>query len=343
MAVNVAVLGAGMMGSDHIRRLATKVAGARVAAIVDMDLARAGALAEEVGAGALIVSDDPFAVIADRKVDAVVIATGDDTHADLAIASIERGIPVLCEKPLAPTEAECSRVIDKELAHVAAGGNRLVSVGFMRRFDAGCLRLREAVVGGELGAALITHCVHRNVDPYPGGSAFTITGSAVHEFDFIPWLMGNPIEEVAWLGSKSSSRTERRDPQLLLIRTADGVLTTLEMFVSAAYGYEVRCEVVFEQGTLELTNPASVIRRSDFSVGYSLPADSVPRYAAAYDDEVQAWINGVIQGVPQPNLASAWDGLLATCTANRMVEAMEAGDGRFLRVDASPTPEIYCQ
>lgn len=346
MTVRVAVIGAGMMGSDHVRRLASGIAGAEVGAIVDMDRERADALAAEIAVGQgksrVEVADDPYAVIAGADIDAVVVATGDDTHASLCIAGIERGVPVLCEKPLAPTEEECRQVIDREAAHVEAGGDRLVSVGFMRRFDPGCVQLRRAVESQELGQALINHCVHRNVDPYPGGSDHTITGSAVHEFDFIPWLMGQPIEEVAWLGSRSSARTARRDPQLLLIRTADGVLTTLEMFVSATYGYEVGCEVVFEHGTLSLTNPHAVIQRSGLSVGYGLPQDSIPRYAAAYDVEVQAWIDSVVRGeAPDPRLATAWDGLLATRAANRMVEAMNAGDGRFLPIKPPATPEIY--
>lgn len=343
MTVNVAVIGAGMMGGDHVRRLASRIAGAAVGAIVDTDLKRGRALAGEIDGGRSVsVTDDPYAVIAYADIDAVIVATGDETHAPLCRVSIDRGIPVLCEKPLAPTEEECRSVVDHEIANVSAGGNRLVSVGFMRRFDPGCAQLRRAVETQELGQALINHCVHRNVDPYPGGSEHTITGSAVHEFDFIPWLMGQPIEEVAWLGSRSSTRTSRRDPQLLLIRTADGVLTTLEMFVSAGYGYEVGCEVVFERGTLSLANPAAVIQRADCAVGYHLPEDSIPRYATAYDIEVQAWIDSIVRGEgPDRRLATAWDGLLATRTANRMVEAMRAGDGRFLPIDPSLTPEIY--
>lgn len=346
ITVNVAVIGAGMMGSDHARRLATKIAGAKVGAIVDMDLDRAAGVAAEIsgahGGTDVTVSDDPYAIIADPSIDAVVIATGDDTHAPLCLAALDRGIPVLCEKPLAPTEAECRQVVDAEIAHVAAGGHRLISVGFMRRFDPGCAALRSAVVSQEHGPALINHCLHRNVDPYPGGSDHTITGSAVHEFDFVPWLMGRPIAEVAWLGSRSTGRTARRDPQLLLIRTADGVLTTLEMFVSATYGYEVGCEVVFERATLSLTNPTAVTQRGGLSVGYELPKDSIPRYGVAYDIEVQAWIDSVVRDErPDDRLASAWDGLLATRAANRMVEAMEAGDGRFLAVDPPSTPEIY--
>lgn len=346
MNTQVAVIGVGMMGSDHVRRLATKIAGAEVGAIVDADESRAQALKEELTCAPRAknawVCTDPKAAIADEQTQAAIIATHDASHEELVTACLERGIPVMCEKPLAPTEEECQRLVERETEIVTAGGNRLISVGFMRRFDPGCVQLKQAVDTNAYGSPLINHCLHRNVNPYPGGSDHTITGSAVHEFDFIPWLMGENISEVAWLGSASSSRTTRRDPQLLLIRTADGVLTTLEMFVSATYGYEVGCEVVFERGTLSLSEPNCLIKRDGLSVGYDLPADSIPRYSTAYDIEIQAWIDSInAKGDPDPRLASAWDGLLATRSANKMVEAMQAGNGTFIQVETPPTPEIY--
>lgn len=341
MSVGIAVIGAGMMGGDHARRIGREIAGARLAAIVDLDVARAQAVADEVG-GSVLVTSDAAAAIADDSVDAVIIASHDSTHAELILAAIERGIPVLCEKPLAPTEEECRTVIDREVAYAAENGRRLVSVGFMRRFDAGCLRMHDAVVTEELGQALMLHCLHRNVDPYPGGSDHTITGSAVHEFDFVPWLLGSPITEVAWMSGRSSRRTTRIDPQLLLIRTADGVLTTLEMFVSAEYGYEVGCEAVFEHGTMRFTEPTPVEIRTQGTAGITFPADSLPRYSAAYRVELQAWVDSITAGGdPDPRLASAWDGLLASRAAGAMVQAMNAGDGRFLALNALEAPEIY--
>jgi myo-inositol 2-dehydrogenase/D-chiro-inositol 1-dehydrogenase len=205
----------------------------------------------------------------------------------------------------------------------------------MRRFDPGCADLRAAIETGELGNALMVHCVHRNADPYPGsGSEGSITSSAVHEFDFIPWLLGSPITEVAWLQGRRSRRAAQRiDPQMLLIRTADEVLTTLEVFVSAAYGYEVNCEVVFEQGTLALTEPTEVLRRESKRASYRFPDDSLRRYQAAYRGELQAWVDSVaLDGPADPRLASAMDGLNATVSADTMIQAFRNGDGRFVRV-----------
>lgn len=104
------------------------------------------------------VIGDPLALIGDREVDAVVIASHDATHADLTVAAVRAGKPVLCEKPLAPTEAECVRVVREE----RAAGRRLISLGFMRRFDPGYRELKEAIASGVCGAPLRSHCVsHR--------------------------------------------------------------------------------------------------------------------------------------------------------------------------------------
>src|SRR5688500_2827401 len=129
MTIRVGVIGAGVMGTDHARIIAGDVPGAVLQAVCDADVARAKAVAEETGAAEILT--DPLAIISSSKIDAVLIASPDATHGPLTIACMEAGKPVLCEKPLAPTEAECLKVIRAEVRM----GKRLIQVGFMRRFD----------------------------------------------------------------------------------------------------------------------------------------------------------------------------------------------------------------
>ena len=114
MSIGVGIIGAGIMGADHARIFASSVAGAHLVAISDADAARAKAVAEETGARRAL--SDPFALISDPDVGAVLIASPDATHPDFAIACIRAGKPVLCEKPLAPTAVEGLRVIEAEIA-----------------------------------------------------------------------------------------------------------------------------------------------------------------------------------------------------------------------------------
>ena len=203
MTIRVGVVGVGVMGADHARKLARMVSGAHLVAVSDFDAGAAGAVAAELGAR---VCRDGVELIDDDEVDAVVIATRDDTHADLVRAALRVGKPVMCEKPLAPTVDECRDVVAAQAAQAALAREvDLVTVGFMRRFDPPYTALRDRVRGGELGAPLVAHCVSRTVQTYPGGdSASSITQSAIHELDIVPWLLDSPIVEVSWQHGRSS-------------------------------------------------------------------------------------------------------------------------------------------
>jgi len=137
MTVRVGVIGAGIMGADHVNTLHRHVSGAAVTMVADLDPARARAVAATLPEAR--ATGDGLALIADSAVDAVVVASADATHADLAVAAVQARKPVMCEKPLAPTLPECLRVVQAETEALDAGEPPLISVGFMRRFDPGYL------------------------------------------------------------------------------------------------------------------------------------------------------------------------------------------------------------
>jgi myo-inositol 2-dehydrogenase/D-chiro-inositol 1-dehydrogenase len=318
MTVRVGVVGVGVMGADHARKLARVVSGSELIAVTDFDAGVARAVAAELGA---CVQGDGLQLIDDPAVDAVVIATRDDTHADLVLAALRAGKPVMCEKPLAPTANECRTVV----AAQAALDNLvdLVAVGFMRRFDPSYVALRDRVRGGGLGAPLMVHCVSRTVHTYPGGdSASSITQSAIHELDIVPWLLDSPIVQVSWQHGRSTAHSAgRQDPQFYLMRTASDVLVTVELFLNARYGYETRCEVVMETGTSALTLPTHIITDAEGRRAVDYPADWIQRYSDAYRIELQEWIDSITEG-RSSTLANADDGLRASLVAGALVESM---------------------
>jgi myo-inositol 2-dehydrogenase/D-chiro-inositol 1-dehydrogenase len=332
MTVRVGVIGTGVMGADHIATLHGQVTGATVTMVADLDLGRARE--EAAGLPGARATDDGVALIGDPAVDAVVVASPDATHADLVVAAIAAGKPVLCEKPLAPTLPGCLRVVRAEREAVAAGGPPLVSVGFMRRFDPGYRELKAALADGACGTPLLLHCVSRGVSSAPGStSESSVTGSAIHELDTVPWLLDAPIVEVGWHAPRSTGAVPgMQDPQLLLLRTADGALTTVEVFLNAGYGYDIRCEVVGDRGTVALTNPARVVADTDRRRATGYPADWRPRFADAYRIELQTWVDAVAGGRPSP-LATAHDGLAASTAADAVIASMRSGGGRFVAVE----------
>ena len=325
--VQVGVIGAGIMGADHARTLARWVWGAEVTAIADVDLNRAEAVAADVGARA---SNDALAVIGSPDVDAVLIASHDSVHAEQVVAAARAGKAVLCEKPLAPTLAEGRQV----LRDIGATGEALLSLGFMRRFDPGYVQLRQAIDDGSIGAPVLVHNVSRGVSSAPNAtSEFSITGSAIHECDVVPWLLRSPVVEVSWIAPRRSSQANEglQDPQLIHLRTADGVLSTVETFLNARYGYVVRCEVVGENGTISLTEPARVVVEGELKRSTGYAADWRPRFADAYRLELQAWIDSVLAGAPTP-LATGRDGVAASAVAEAVIASMHDG-GRITKVE----------
>ena len=223
--LRVGVIGTGMMGQDHARILANGVGGARLAALADVNQPATRALADELNVPA--VFSDGHQLIRSGAVDAVVVAAPDQFHAEYTLACVEQGLPVLCEKPLAPTVVEAASVVRRGREVDGA----LVTVGFMRRFDPGYRAMKDVVTRGEYGAVLMTHSVHRNVEAYPGGdSSATVTNSGVHEIDVLPWLCDSPIVEVMWsAGRPTSLLSSRHDPQFILLRDAGGVLHTVAL------------------------------------------------------------------------------------------------------------------
>jgi myo-inositol 2-dehydrogenase/D-chiro-inositol 1-dehydrogenase len=319
MSVAVGVIGAGVMGADHVRTLTARVAGAHVAAISDFDPARAEAAARDAGARAVA---DPHALIADPAVDAVIVASSDPTHEEFVLGCVAAGKPVLCEKPLATSADACLRIVEAELA----AGRRLVHLGFMRRFDPGYGVVKAQLDGGGLGEILLLHCAHRNASSPPGfTSEMLITSSAVHEIDIARWLLGEEIvgATVRAVRPARESANGLRDPQIVLLETASGVLIDLEVFVNAHYGYDVRCEVVGETGTARL--------------GEQVEPDFRARFATAYRRELEAWV-GCVAGGPGDG-PSAWDGYAANAVADACLESLASG--AHAAVELAQRPALY--
>ena len=322
MPIRVGVIGAGIMGADHIKNLSTAINGAEVTFVADLDAARAAAAAPP----SVRITTDPSELINSSDVDAVVVASHDSTHAGLVLECFEAMTPVLCEKPLAPTLLESQAVVEADMDIVAATGVSLLSLGFMRRFDPAYVALRQAVQDR-------VHCISRNAAAGPGAtSESAITNSAIHELDIIPWLLDSPITEVSWQAGKTSRRAAAglRDPALMMMRTADGTLVSLELFLNAQYGYSTECEVVSETGTMALPGPSALAVRQDRQQRTGIPEDWRPRFADAYRLQLQAWISALENGEVPP-LATGRDGLNAAQVAQAMIRSLRS-EGAFTKV-----------
>lgn len=320
MAVRIGVVGVGMIGQDHVRRLTTVLAGAEVVAVTDVDAARARAVADGLPAArALPTGQD---VIGADDVDAVLVASWGPTHEEYVLAALAAGTPVFCEKPLATTAEACGRILDAEVAH----GSRLVQVGFMRRYDAAYRTLRDVVAGGGIGAPLLVHATHRNASvpaTYTGDMA--ISDTAVHDIDVTRWLLGEEVVATTVLTPRRSSRGgDLQDPIVLVLETESGVLVDVEVSVNIGYGYDIRGEVVGETGTAALGEESPVVVKREGVRSGRVPADWRERFVRAYDVELQAWVDAVAAGRGATG-PSAWDGYAATVVCDSALDALKTG------------------
>lgn len=334
MTIRVGVIGTGNIGTAHALSLAREVSGSSVTAVFDVASERAAYLASDIGARALPSAQ---AVIEDDDVDAVVIASPDDLHAEQALACLAAGKPVMLEKPLAPTLADAQRVLDAETSL----GKRLIMLGFMRRFDPGYVALKASLDAGDVGAALVIHNVHRNAyAPYGLDTALSLTNSAVHEVDINRWLTGEDYSWVEVVSGKPGPDVPdgQKDPLLITFRTRSGVLVTIELFMTARYGYEVTCQVVGSDGILDMGDGGFITRTTSRVRGQDIPELWLGRFGEAYRAELQAWIDS-LRGASDPAGASTWDGYVAAASSLAAVDALTSN--MAVGIELPDRPALY--
>jgi myo-inositol 2-dehydrogenase/D-chiro-inositol 1-dehydrogenase len=318
--LRIAVLGVGMMGAFHVDTLSKRVRGAQVSVVNDFMADKAAEVAGAIGARA---EGDPIAAINDPDVDAVLIASPGDAHAEQLNACLDRGIPVLCEKPLTTDIGSAYAIVQKERAL----GRQLIQVGFMRRFDPEYAALRKLIGEGELGRPLIVHCAHRNAavgDHF--NSEFMIRDSVVHEVDSVRFLLDDEITSIEVIkgAATGSAPHGTHDPMLVIFETESGAIVTDEIFVRTGVAYEVRTEVVGEKGSAFIGLDQNLqLKSTDGRWGGKITPSFLERFGRAYEIELQRWVEAAKAGtIDGP---SAWDGYAAVAVCEAGVQALRSG------------------
>lgn len=333
MTVRLAIIGAGIMGSDHARIFAAEIPGATVQVICDASKDRASALADTVGAAEVMA--DAEAAILRPDVDAIVVASPDFTHAPLSLAAIRAGKPVLCEKPLSQSSAECRDVMEAEIA----SGRRWVQLGFMRRYDQSYAEMKSALDQGRIGRALMMHNFHRNVETPAADftGAMAITNSAPHEFDAVRYVLGSEFAAITAFQPKRSDSLVA--PAVMVLETEGGQLVTIEVNNNAAYGYDVRGELVGEAGSVEMAAPLHSRLDAALARTAAYDADWRGRYAEAYRRQNKDFLRFVTTGRFPAIASDCWDGYAAACTAEAGVRALS--EGRRATIETGARPAFY--
>jgi myo-inositol 2-dehydrogenase/D-chiro-inositol 1-dehydrogenase/scyllo-inositol 2-dehydrogenase (NAD+) len=304
--LRVLVVGAGRAGLVHARNFAAGVPGGRLIALADPNETTLAAAAQEVGCERMYA--DPVAAATDDAVDAVVIASPTFAHAEVAVAALEAGKYVLCEKPIASTAEDADAIAD---AAIAAEGVFLM--GFMRRFDDGFARAAEAIQAGEIGEPLFVRSTGRGpgLPPEwawdPARSIGLIAEVNSHDLDTVRWLSGQEFESAYAIGraAKRPDIAERYPGFVDLVAAtfelSGGALAQVDGACPADYGYDARVEVYGSEGVVFAGDPradSALVVRADRAA--SRPVRSWRNvFAEAYRRE-DAHLVAVARGLEEP-------------------------------------------
>lgn len=326
----VGLIGAGGIGTFHGESLARRVHGTRLAAIADPAPGVADALAATLGCD--VTYDDAADLIADDRVEAVLIAAPARFHADLVVAAADAGKAVFCEKPMAVTLDQADRTVK------AAADVRL-QVGFNRRFDRGFRAAHDMVVEGRIGTPQLMRSLTRDPGiPDPGAvpPSTIFLETLIHDFDALRYL--NPDAEAVDIYAVADALAypdfaDRglQDTAVVMVRFDNGAIATAEANFNAVYGYDVRAEVFGSDGmvsTGDMRSTTATYFGSDGVVSRGWQRN-IDLFHDAYVAELETFAACVRDGTTPP--VTGRDAAAALTIALAAIRSAE--EGRPVRID----------
>ena len=321
--LNICQFGAGRIGAVHAANVA-RHEGATLRYVVDVNATAAQSLADRYGAK---VADTETA-LADSEVNAVIIASSTDTHADLIEAAAKAGKAIFCEKPI---DLDSNRV--NACLETVKGCNVPLALGFNRRFDPTFRALQEALRAGRIGKLELVAITSRDPAP-PPVSYIKVSGGLfrdmmIHDFDMARWLLGEePVEVLATascLVDPEIGQAGDVDTATVMLKTASGTLCQISNSRRAVYGYDQRIEVLGSEGMLRAENetPTRVEFSGKQAVCLDNPVFGLERYTKAYAGEFDDFVQAVTQG--RAPVAGGEDGRQALILADAAVESYRTG------------------
>jgi myo-inositol 2-dehydrogenase/D-chiro-inositol 1-dehydrogenase len=326
--INIGVIGAGRIGKIHAENIASFIPQARLKAIADVNLTPA-IEAWAKGLGVETVTKDPKLLFADKDIQAIIICSSTDTHADFVVEAAKAGKHVFCEKPVDTTVAK----VQTALAAVRKAGVKL-QVGFNRRFDHNFRRVHELVLAGEVGSPQIVKITSRDPAP-PPVSYVAVSGGIfidmmVHDFDMARFQAGSEVVEVyaqgAVLVDKGIGEAGDVDTAIVTLKFANGALGVIDNSRKAVYGYDQRVEVFGSKGSASAENdtPSTVRLSTETGVTGDKPLYFfLERYKEAFIAEMRAFVEALAEGKPLP--VTGEDGLADLLVALAAKKSLKEG------------------
>lgn len=324
MTIRFGLLGAGRIGKVHAKAVTGNPA-AKLVAVSDAMAPAAQAIADQYGCEVRTIE----AIAAAGDIDAVVICTPTDTHADLIETFVKAGKAVFCEKPIDLSLARVKQCLEVVRAHKGT-----LMVGFNRRFDPHFQAVRTEIDKGSLGAVEMVVITSR--DPgappldYIARSGGIFRDMTIHDFDMARFLLGEEVTEVSAMASvlvdPAIGKAGDSDSVQVMLRTASGKMAVISNSRRATYGYDQRIEVHGSKGMASAENQRPVSIEVATGAGYTRPPLHdffMTRYTEAYAAEIAAFIDAIAgKATASP---SGEDGLLALALAEAALKSVAEG------------------
>ncbi len=324
MTVRLGLLGAGRIGQTHARSV-PHIDGAELATVFDPDERAAQAVTQLTGARSAPVED----ILADALIDAVIIGTPTDLHAQQIEAAARAGKAIFCEKPIDLDVARVRGCLD-----VVKAENAPLMIGFNRRFDPHFRAVRRQIEDGTLGTVELVQITSRDPAPPPidyirrSGGLFK--DMMIHDLDMARFLLGEEIAEVSATGSclvdPAIAEAGDIDTATVTLRTGSGKLCVITNSRRATYGYDQRLEVHGSKGMASVGNlhPTTLTVANGDGFRQDPTLDFfMQRYQDAYRLELTAFVEAVASGAPMS--PDGRDGLKALELAEAAMRSMETG------------------
>ncbi|MCL4850438.1 MAG: inositol 2-dehydrogenase [Bryobacteraceae bacterium] len=337
--LNFGLIGAGRIGKVHAETIAFRIPEAALMAVSDIDAEAADAVARCCGIPR--VAAGTAEIFADPAIDAVMICSSTNTHADLIIEAAQAGKHIFCEKPIDHSLEKIDRALDA--VHKASVK---LQIGFNRRFDPNFARVRRSIATGEIGTPHLLHIISRDPGPPPlayikvsGGMFLDMT---IHDFDMARFLVGSEVTEVyAAAGVRVDPDIGKAgdvDTAVIVLRFANGVIGTIDNCRQAPYGYDQRVEVLGSLGAIATENcyPNRAVISTAESVRRDLPLNFfMERYAESFANELQAFVEAIVHDKQTP--VTGLDGRVPVVMALAARKSHE--EGRPVMLDEIAAPE----
>lgn len=302
--IKVAVIGVGRIGRMHARNIKYFILNANLVAVADVSWEAARSCAHELKVAR--AEKDYHVLLEDPSIDAVVICTSTDTHAQIIKEAAEAQKHIFCEKPIALTLEEINSVLE-----VIKSTGVKFQVGFQRRFDVNFRTARELIQKGEIGVPHVLKITSRDAAPPPPGyikgSGGMFLDMTIHDFDMARYLLNEEIEEVFATGSvlidPKIGELGDIDTAVINLRFESGALGVIDNSRRAIYGYDQRVEVLGSKGMIIVENPKinTVLRSGgEGTVTARLFNFFIERYTEAYINEMQAFIDAIVEDKTPP-------------------------------------------